>query len=1444
MADEDDQTQSPALEAPDDGDAMPLAVVGVGVCAASFRSLVELFASLKPGAGAAFLVAVRQKEGLDVGTVMEALGRESSFPAKLAVDGERLLPDHVYVAAPDDLITIEDGHVRTRHADQPVDHRGTFDSLLISLAEHAHERTVAVLLSGLGSEGSAGLVATKKFGGLSIAEQLDGVDFEAQGGSSPAAVADLHLPVDRMAAEINKYVRNLNPILQEEEQDEESGEVEAKVTQIATILRNATSHDFHGYKRGTFIRRIKRRIQVLQIEGGIDAYVEFLRSDREEVQHLFQDLLIGVTQFFRDPSEFEALERELPRLFENKGADDQFRVWVLGCATGEEAYSIAILLREYMAGLDHPPEVQIFATDLDARALNLARAGRYAETIENHVRPDRLERWFVREGDTYCVSKELREMCIFSPHNIVKDAPFSRTDILSCRNLLIYLSTELQNRVIPIFHFSLRSNAILFLGSSENVTRHQKLFAPVDRKSRVFRRLDTATRMIPDFSVASRPRGTEPQSAQPSAAVFEGRVSAAVGRQAAAVAERYAPAYLVVDSHGDVLHFSGRTGRYLEPSAGAASLSLSNLVHRDLRIDVRSALQRAIAEGQRVEISRLTIRQDDRAFGVNVVVEPLSNGDVTSLVVVFQDLGPVIEPGIDDTRISTDEHVQRLDAELRVTRDRLQATIEELESTNEELKSSNEEYQSINEELQSANEEMETSKEELQSVNEELQTVNGELAHRVSELGRTISDLKNLLESTQIATVFLDNDLRIRNFTPAATEIFHLLDTDVGRPLGHVVSRVHYPELQDDVRRVLKTLMPFDRQVADEPARRHFAARVLPYRSVDNFINGAVVTFTDLTALLQVQAALHESEARMAAMIESLPVGLAVVNPNGDFVLTNAEMRRFTPTGRMPSADPERLWRWSAIDADGNAVEPHDFPGALALRGIPTIAGLEMRYTDDRGDEIWTNVSANPIVDDAGRVTGGVAVVSDVTASKRSEQASRESEERLSAFVTASSNSIYRMNADWSEMCSLEGRGFMPDTTTPSKRWMNTYIAPEDHDKVRAAIDAAVRDRTMFVLEHRVRTVSGQIGWTYSRAVPIFGDGGEIVEWFGTATDVTELHEATRALQDAERRQQVLIEGVPQLVWRADEGGDWTWSSPQWTDYTGQLEPASHGQGWLDPVFPDDRGVARAAWAKAGAQGEIDLEYRIRRAADGSYRWFHTRAVPVRDEQGTIVEWLGTSTDVDEMRSLQKRQEVLVAELQHRVRNMLTVVRSVFSQTVDSGGDLGDVADHFKGRLDALARTQVIVTRSAAGVVDLEDLIRDELLSVGASEGPKLRIAGPDVALSSKTAESIGLAIHELTTNAIKYGALKVPAATLDISWHTNADQGSGRRLSLTWVEQGVPAVPTKPTREGFGRELIEEALPYRLGAETKLEFLGGGVRCSISVPLAGGGGESSRSEG
>ncbi len=757
-------------------------IIGIGASGGALDSIERFFSRLSLHPDQAIVLALQHRDGDDT-ALRDVVQRSLGATLSEINDGQLAEGGTIYLCPPDMITTVHGDRLLVRRTEQTRGERATIDSFLISLAEERAELSIGIVLAGTGADGTLGVATLKHHGGLAIAERIgDGADGQSgphEEDSSAAAIADFVLPPEEIAEHVAVYARHLRRLEEKLGFDEVLAGAATSLARIADILRSKTGNDFHGYKQKTFLRRVQRRMQVVQI-GDISDYVDFLRNDKDEAQHLFNDLLIGVTEFFRDKKEFDVLEKQIiPKIFEGRSAGQQVRVWVLGCSTGEEAYSIGILLREHMAHLDSTPQVQIFATDIDGRALATARVGRYRTSIEGDISPERLARWFVREGETYCVVKELREMCIFSQHNLIKDAPFSKIDLVSCRNLLIYLNTELQNRVIPLFHFALLPERFLFLGNSENVTRHLNLFAPVDRRARIFRRLETGTRLPPEFPIttaAGRTAVDVPPLRSPGPDI-------GLERRAQRITERHAPAYVITDENFHILHFSGRTGRYIEPTAGTASLDLLQLVHRDLRLELRAALGRAAETNEAEHAEQVELGANGHRIPVDITVEPMQDGPNgrRNFVVLFKD-GP-IRPvdrtdGKPNVRVRS-EHVERLESELRATRERLQATIEELESTNEELKSSNEEYQSLNEELQSANEELETSREELQSVNEELTTVNGELALRVQDLTRASSDLRNFLESTQIATVFLDNDLKVMNFTPAITQLLHLVETDV-----------------------------------------------------------------------------------------------------------------------------------------------------------------------------------------------------------------------------------------------------------------------------------------------------------------------------------------------------------------------------------------------------------------------------------------------------------------------------------------------------------------------------------------------------------------------------------------------------------------------------------------------------------------------------------------
>lgn len=835
-------------------------IVGVGASAGGVEALEGFFRGIPPAPGVAFVVVTHLSPSRE-SHLSEVVSRYTSLPVLTAVDNQQIEINSVYVLPRDALMSVS--HRRLRVLKRPADLPGRrpIDLFFSALARDCGDFAAGVILSGGNSDGTLGIKAIKEHGGLTLAQAADGYgprNPEMPDSAIASGLVDFALPAEEMGKRLVEFAQGLPTLPDATTETQASGAVrlDAAGLEISNLLRARVGHDFSGYKNRTFMRRVQRRMHVNQI-GSLEAYVEFLRASPQEASALFRDLLISVTNFFRDAQAFESLQRLIiPKLLENRGTSESVRIWVPGCATGEEVYSLAILLREHMDSMAATPQIQLFATDIDDRALAVARAARYPGQLLDSMPQERRDRHFVADGDGYVVNKQVRELCIFSPHNVLRDPPFSRIDLISCRNLLIYFGGEIQKQVIPTFHYSLRPGGYLFLGMSENVSQFSELFSPVEKRHRIFqRRADIAPPPRPALPLASlQSRG------QPSAGPPRPQPGAAALRQAvdAQVLAQHAPAHVLVNRDGDIVYYSGRTGKYLEAAAGAPTRQILTLARKGLRLDLRTLLHAAVENGMPAVRRDVAVEDDEgRVQRVSLTVEPLAARHDTEplYLVLFTDQGPVL------TREEAQVHAhalrqgaaQHMETELRDTRERLQSMIEEYETALEELKSSNEELLSVNEELQSTNEELEASKEELVSLNEELHTVNGELHGKVDELDRSNSDLHNLFESTAIATLFLDHDLIIRSFTPAVGDVFNILPSDCGRPITDLASRFDLPSFASDIQHVYDRYQPIERRIAGTLDGKHYLLRLVPYRGSDSRVDGVVVTFIDITQITRVE---------------------------------------------------------------------------------------------------------------------------------------------------------------------------------------------------------------------------------------------------------------------------------------------------------------------------------------------------------------------------------------------------------------------------------------------------------------------------------------------------------------------------------------------------------------------------------------------------------------
>jgi two-component system CheB/CheR fusion protein len=919
------------LEAPEAGSADPpggFPIVGIGASAGGLAAFEAFFCALPPDVDSKMAFVLVQHLAPDHKSLLaELVKRYTRMQVFEVEDGMKVQPNCAYIIPPNRDMAFLNGALHLLEPAAARNLRLPIDFFFRSLAHDQHERAICIVLSGTGSDGTMGVRAVKGEGGMVMAQNPESTEFDGMPRSAiSTGQVDFVLPPAEMPAQLLAYVTHA------------FGKIPRRAIatlapgddvfqKIFIVLRAHTGHDFSRYKQSTMVRRIERRMAVHQIEE-LGGYLHFLQNTAAEVEELFHDLLIGVTSFFRDPEEFLALETQvIPQLFSDKNPGGFVRVWVPGCSTGEEAYSIAILLVERMEALKATYKVQVFATDLDSKAIDQARRGIYPASIAADVSPERLARFFARDGSgeegSYRINKALRDLLVFSEHDLIRDPPFSRVGLISCRNLMIYMEAELQKTIIPLFHYALEPGGFLFLGTSETVGDCPGLFASVDRAAKLYQRGNDAPDVVLPTMLKALTPVTDRRVPRRSARLGPGEGKIALRELTErALLRQYDPVGALVDQHGNILYVHGRTGRYLEPAPGEAGMNILKMAREGLRHELAVTLQKATSQPGPVHRKGLQVHSEDGLTAVDLTVAPVAaDPEATSEARLFlvtlarvravdEDPAEKISasasgeyPAVGSDPESVDPQITALRQELRAKEEYLQATNRELESSNEELKSSNEELQSVNEEVQSTNEELETSKEELQSVNEELATVNAELQQKVADLSGANNDMNNLLAGTGVGTIFVDNKLRIRRFTPTVTPVINLIATDIGRPVGHITCNlVGYDRLVEDLQDVVDTLAARDVEVQTK-AGAWYSMGIRPYRTLDNVVEGAVVTFFDITEIKGMRQAQRDSEAlrRLAVVVRDAHDAITVQDSAGHILAWN------------PGA--ERLYGWTETEA-------------------------------------------------------------------------------------------------------------------------------------------------------------------------------------------------------------------------------------------------------------------------------------------------------------------------------------------------------------------------------------------------------------------------------------------------------------------------------------------------------------------------------------------------
>jgi two-component system, chemotaxis family, CheB/CheR fusion protein len=1305
-------------------------IVGIGASAGGLDAFKRFLSAMPPRSGMAF-VLVPHLDPDHKSMMPELLARMTAMPVAEAQNGKPVEADRVYVIPPNRYLAIRDGRIRLTAPEEPRPLRTAIDSFLRSLAEHEKERAIGIILSGTGSHGVLGLSAIKLGGGMVMVQDPATAEYDQMPKAAIAAgTVDYVLPPERMPEALLKY--GAQPYVTADGAEDAAAEATG-LTRILALLRARTKYDFRCYRKTMLMRRIQRRMGLAHVQKLSD-YVEMLRGEPDEVSALYKDLLIGVTQFFRDPEAFRLLEeRVIPELIERQKGELPIRVWIAGCATGEEAYSLGILLLERFAAARRPPTLQIFATDIDEGSLEIARQGIYPESIVADLTAERLKRFFVKVDEHhYQVAKPLRERIVFAPQNLLGDAPFSRLDLISCRNLLIYLEPVVQDKVLALLHFALNDRGYLFLGPAESLGRKQDGFEAVSKKWRVFRRSGGSRREVVPLPVApiEEVRAHPPTPAPPVPSPGFGELTQKM------LLDEFGPAAVLVDPRYEVLYFFGNTSRYLEFPAGEPTRNLLGMAREGLRNRIRSVCHRAVLSGEGATDLSARVRRDGKSVPCSITARPVPESSETHglLLVVFQDLPGEAAAPLPAEREDGSAVVRQLEYELKMTRDDLQGAIEELESSNEELKASNEEAMSTNEELQSANEELETAKEELQSLNEELTTVNSQLQEKVEQVERANNDLNNLFQSSDSMAVFLDTGFRIKLFTPAMTRLLSLLPGDIGRPLRDIAPRFSDPRLLEDCQMVLDRLATAERQIATEEGRQYLR-RTLPYRTLDNRIDGVVVTFVDITERLAADAdarllatVLHDS--RDAIIMHDLDGRITGWSRGAERIYgySEAEARKLNVRDLVPPERAAEVARLLAHAAHGEPV------GGYSSQGLTR---------DRRSVDLWVNPAL--LSADGGAPRAVVLTQHDLTAHRGAEGREREAV-RLRRIVERLPTAAVHVEAGQLEMNRVAQAltGYSSEELPTLDIWL-AALHGEAQAEARQGYLRALREGFPRAVTRTVTRKDGRrcevefIGFEF--------EGGEI--WM--LRDVTEKALAEQALHESERLLRAIVDAATEAIVIVDERGIieiFNSAAERMFGYA-NAEAAGRSATLLLPTpFREEQEAHFARYIRSGQIGLMGVAWEVLgRRKDGTT--FPAEFTQSEMEYGGRRLFRITILDTTERREIDARLALAAAEERQQLARELHD---------GLGGTLAGISMMAEALRTSIARVSGGDATRVAELVQQIEASRQELRRISLGLMPvEIAEAGLPAALEELAAQTVALHRLECTTTSEDHTEVRNP---------------------------------------------------------------------------------------